>query len=517
MHYSALPAVAAVVLAAMPGAHAGLYTKSSPVIQIDSKNYDSLIAKSNYTSVVEFYAPWCGHCQNLKPAYEKAAKNLDGLAKVAAVNCDEDENKPLCGQFGVQGFPTLKIVRPGAKKGKPAVEDYQGPRTAKAIVDAVVDNINNHVKRVNDKDINDFLSKNNESAKALLFTEKGTTSALLKSLAIDFLGSITVGQVRNTQQKVVDLFGIEDFPKLVLLPGGDKDGIVYDGDLKKEAMVKFLSQAASPNPDPAPKKGKSQTSGKKSDATAGSTEPTGEAEEKVTESVNDANIQKPVYFEGPLPIPIINEADKLAKNCLAAKANTCVLAFVPKESRDSTADKALGALAELSHKHAQGKRKLFPMYEVHIEDEHSVNLLKALDLAQDKTHVIAINARRAWWRLYEGDDFGREALESWIDQIRMSEGVKRKLPKAVIVAEVKAESIPEATPEASSEPTPEATDSDATKTSEIPDAEVTPDAESISDSTTTEPATPQSGADPTVQIETEAEKPTEEPHAKDEL
>lgn len=468
--------------------------------------------------IVEFYAPWCGHCQNLKPAYEKAAKNLDGLAKVAAINCDEDENKPLCGQFGVQGFPTLKIVRPGAKKGKPAVEDYQGPRTAKAIVDAVVDNINNHVKRVSDKDVDEFLSKNNESAKALLFTEKGTTSALLKSLAIDFLGSITVGQVRNTQKKAVELFGIEKYPTLVLLPGGDKDGIVYDGDLKKEAMVKFLSQAASPNPDPAPRKGKSQTSSsKKSDASTGPSEPSGEAKDKVTEPVDDANIQKPVVFEGPLPIPIINEADKLAKSCLAPKSTTCVLAFVPKENRDSAADKALNALAELSHKHAQGKRKLFPMFEVHIEDEHSANLLKALGLAQDKTHVIAIHARRAWWRLYEGEDFGREGLEGWIDQIRMSDGVKRKLPDGIVVEEVKPESVPEAAPEASSEPTPEATENDPAKSSAVPDAEVTPDAESISDSTTTEQATPQSGADPTVQVETEAEKPTDEAHTKDEL
>jgi len=39
---------------------AGLYTKSSPVLQIDANNYDRLIARSNYTSILEFYAPWCG-------------------------------------------------------------------------------------------------------------------------------------------------------------------------------------------------------------------------------------------------------------------------------------------------------------------------------------------------------------------------------------------------------------------------------------------------------------------------
>lgn len=466
--------------------------------------------------IVEFYAPWCGHCQNLKPAYEKAAKNLEGLAKVAAINCDEDSNKPLCGQFGVQGFPTLKIVRPGSKKGKPVVEDYQGERKAKPIVEAVVDKINNHVKRVNDKELTPFLATNNDTAKALLFTEKGTTSALLKSIAIDFLGVVTVAQVRNNQAQAVELFGIEKFPTLVLLPGGDKDGLVYDGDLKKDAMVEFLSQAGSPNPDPAPKKGaapkKEKT--KSSSTKKAASEPSGEAEEKITEPVEeDPNIQKPVIFEGPLPIPIINEADKLAKKCLNEKAHTCVLAFVPKDNRDSAAEKALSALAELSHKHTQSKRKLFPMYEVHIEDDHSAGLLKALDLSRDKTHVVAINARRGWWRVYEGEDYGHEGIESWIDQIRMSEGVKRKLPDGVVVVAATEETVSsaasDATPEASSEPTPEATKSEATDSSATP--AVTPDAESISDSATEEP-TSWKGADPTVQEETAAEKPTENAH-----
>lgn len=557
---STLTTAAGALLAVVPlVSGAGLYPKSSQVLQIDGKNYDNLIAKSNYTSVslaqsppthshqdtglhwstallaphytpidfvcrqiVEFYAPWCGHCQNLKPAYEKAAKNLEGLAQVAAVNCDDDDNKAFCGKFGVQGFPTLKIVRPGSKKGKPVVEDYQGERSAKGIVNAVVDKINNHVKRVSDKEIDDFLSKNNDSAKALLFTEKGTTSALLKSIAIDFLDVITVGQVRNTQTKAVELFGIKSFPTLVLLPGGDKDGIAYDGDLKKLAMVEFLSQVAPPNPISASPKPRTKSSKPKKAGTTyteASSEPTTEAEEKVTEPVDDANIQKPVVFEGPLPIPIINEKEKLISNCLNQKAHTCVLAFVPKEDQSETAKKALAGLAELSHKHAQSKRHLFPMYEVHFEDGHSVEALKALELSPSEVHVVAINARRGWWKLLEGGDYGHESIENWIDQIRMSEGVKRKLPEGFVVEVVDEKvSATEAAPEASSEPTPEPTDdaaADATTTT----PKVTPDAEAVSDTTVSdEEPTAWSGADPTVQEDTAAaEKPTEKAHTKDEL
>ncbi|KAL1864574.1 hypothetical protein Daus18300_007589 [Diaporthe australafricana] len=513
MHHPSLSTAAVALLAALPAANAGLYPKSSAVLSIDAKNYESLIAKSNHTSIVEFYAPWCGHCKNLQPAYEKAAKNLAGLAKVAAVDCDDDANKPFCGTMGVQGFPTLKIVRPGAKKGRPVVEDYQGPRSAKGIVDAVVEKINNHVQRVSDKEIDSFLSTKNESAKAILFTEKGTTSALLKSLAIDFLDVITVGQVRNSQKKAVELFGIEKYPTLVLLPGGDKDSIVYDGELKKEPMVKFLSQAASPNPDPAPKKSKTKFSTPKKPATTAETEtePSAEADEEITEPLGDENIQKPVVFEGPLPIPIINEPEKLVSNCLSAKSHTCVLAFVPKETRSEPADKALAALAQLAHKHAQSKRHLFPMYEVHTDDAHSKDLFKALELSGD-VQVLAVNARRGWWRLYEGQDFTHESIESWVDQIRMSEGVKRKLPEGIVAAAAEeTESSSEATPEPTPEATPEATDSETAESSVTPEPEVTPEAEKISDSNTEE-ETSWKGADPTIQEETAEEKPTESAH-----
>ena len=202
--------------------------------------------------IVEFYAPWCGHCKNLQPAYEKAAKTLEGLAKVAAVDCDDDSNKPFCGQFGVQGFPTLKIIKPGKKPGKPVVEDYNGQRTAKDIVDAVIDKIPNHVRRVEDKTLETFLAESKDSAKAILFTDKGKTSALMRAVAIDFKDSLTVAQIRDKEKASVELFGITKFPTLLVLPGGkEAEGIIYEGELKKAPIVDFLSKSTNiaPNPD----------------------------------------------------------------------------------------------------------------------------------------------------------------------------------------------------------------------------------------------------------------------------
>ena len=68
MHSLPSLAVAAAFVLAATSSAAGMYSKTSPVLQVDEKSFDKLIKNSDKSSIVEFYAPWCGHCQNLKPA-----------------------------------------------------------------------------------------------------------------------------------------------------------------------------------------------------------------------------------------------------------------------------------------------------------------------------------------------------------------------------------------------------------------------------------------------------------------
>ncbi|TVY14868.1 putative protein disulfide-isomerase [Lachnellula arida] len=475
VHTTAISLAAVALLAALP-VNAGLYTKNSPVVQIDGKNYDRLIAQSNYTSIVEFYAPWCGHCKNLQPAYEKAAKSLAGLAKVAAVDCDEESNKPFCGGFGVQGFPTLKIVKPGSKPGKPIVEDYQGPRTAKGIVDAVIDKIPNNVKKVDDKGLEAWLDGAKETPKAILFTDKGKTSALMKAVAIEFKGSVSVAQIRDKEKASVELFGITKFPTLILLPGGKEaaEGIVYDGELKKEDIVKFLSQAATPNPDPAPAKvklPKSKSSKKASkeeafksasssqaskEGTAAAASATEEVlEEEPTESPDPkVDAQKPIVIQDPAPpISLLITEEELRNECLGSRTGTCILALL-SDTPDELASSAVGALSELAHKYKQHKRNVFPFYVVAPTNSGYGAIKEYLNLKAD-TELVAVNGRRGWWKqlpkaedIPSEKDVTEEALENWIDAIRLGEGTKQKLPDGLIPEEVEeVEPTPEETPE----------------------------------------------------------------------
>jgi len=83
--------------------------------------------------LLNFFAPWCGHCKNLAPAYEQVGDAFAKFPEVVIAKVDADAHKDLGGRFGVRGFPTLKFF----PKGKTEPEDYSGGRDANDIIEFV--------------------------------------------------------------------------------------------------------------------------------------------------------------------------------------------------------------------------------------------------------------------------------------------------------------------------------------------------------------------------------------------
>jgi protein disulfide-isomerase A1 len=102
----------------------------SDVVDLTSSNFNSLVTPEKLI-LVEFFAPWCGHCKSLAPHYEEAATALkEKNLKLAKVNCVDESD--LCQIHGVQGYPTLKIFR----DGEPT--DYTGPRKTDGIISYMI-------------------------------------------------------------------------------------------------------------------------------------------------------------------------------------------------------------------------------------------------------------------------------------------------------------------------------------------------------------------------------------------
>lgn len=330
--------------------------------------------------------------------------------------------------MGIQGFPTLKIVRPSKKPGgKPVVEDYQGARSASAIVQAVVDKMNNHVTRIADKDLDTFLQK--DGPKAILFTNKGTTSALLKSLAIDFLGVVSVGQIRDKEKSAVERFKVERFPTFVLIPGPDEDPVVYSGDLDKKDMVKFLQQVGEPNPDAALANSNEKSKDNKKKPSSSKTKSSqSESKAKPEEAPEASTTQAAPGSTAPAIIPIVtvDSNEMLARECLVPQGHGCILALVPSQPSDKSKEVVM-SLSKLSSKYIHGKRHFLPFFSVP-NGIMGQNMLRQVLGLTDDVEVIAISLRRNWWVRYTAADFDAERIEAWVDGIRMGEAKKSKLP-----------------------------------------------------------------------------------------
>lgn len=108
----------------------------SAVIDLIPSNFDDVVLKSGKPTLVEFFAPWCGHCKTLAPVWEELAQTFEfAKDKIQIAKVDADAERDLGKRFGVQGFPTLKFF--DGKSDKPT--EYKSGRDIASLTDFIID------------------------------------------------------------------------------------------------------------------------------------------------------------------------------------------------------------------------------------------------------------------------------------------------------------------------------------------------------------------------------------------
>ncbi|MGP1257130.1 thioredoxin TrxA [Algihabitans albus] len=78
---------------------------------VSDASFDSDVIKADLPVVVDFWAEWCGPCKMIAPALEEIAQDLNGKARIAKLNIDDNPSTPA--RYGVRGIPTLMIFKDG--------------------------------------------------------------------------------------------------------------------------------------------------------------------------------------------------------------------------------------------------------------------------------------------------------------------------------------------------------------------------------------------------------------------
>ena len=111
--------------------------EGSAVTVVVASQWDQLVTDHNV--LLEFYAPWCGHCRSLAPTYEKVAQHFEDDDTVTIGKMDATANDVLHKDVKVEGFPTIVMFTNDGRAPTP----FNGPRTKDGIVAFVYSQMGN--------------------------------------------------------------------------------------------------------------------------------------------------------------------------------------------------------------------------------------------------------------------------------------------------------------------------------------------------------------------------------------
>lgn len=251
---------------------------ASSVLDLIPENFDKVVLNSGKPALVEFFAPWCGHCKKLAPIWEELAETFASTGdKVSIAKVDADEHKELGRRFGVQGFPTLKWF--DGKSDTPT--DYSGGRDLESLSSFIIEKTGikakakkiapSAVSMLTDTTFKKEIGGDKDVLVAFTAPWCGRTIALgcilesvtstdraadcktlaptWESLATDFSTepSVLIAKVdaeAENSKSTAESHGVKSYPTLKYFPKGSTTAVPYEGGRSEEDLVTFMNEKA---------------------------------------------------------------------------------------------------------------------------------------------------------------------------------------------------------------------------------------------------------------------------------
>jgi len=352
---------------------------------VHPKDFDAEIVKSRVPSIVEFFAPWCGHCKQIAPQFARAADAIKGMINFVGIDCTVEE--AVCQQHQIKGYPTLKIFNNGE------VSDYQSGRKAihlKKQALALLDTVD--VPEYDASSIDDF--KAASGVKVLFFTNKKKIPAMVSALVAKY-SAATIGVVFSEDSDVCEEYGISSFPTVLEVGETNK---VYDGKKTFPALREWLEGLGANN----------------ADAGAGAAGGKGGKGGNIVEITSAGQWKTDVRKKVGMTILALLDDENLAEARSGESEVLDVLSSIAADNPET------------------------PFKFAYLGKTGQTQMMETFDLEDDiEVDLVIVNPKRKRFAVFEGD-FTKADVEQWVKNVK-SGGVKtskaKKFPKFMETAQ----------------------------------------------------------------------------------
>ncbi|KAL7266996.1 hypothetical protein RUND412_010432 [Rhizina undulata] len=181
--------------------------------QLDADTFQSLVTATGHGWFIKFYAPWCGHCQAMAPAWQELGKEMRGSLNIGEVNCEE--SRRLCKDVKVRGYPTIIYFQAGERI------EYEGLRGLGDLVSYAKKAAKSGVKEIDLAGFEELESKGDDEVVFLYFYDDATTSedfAALERLTLSLIGHAPL--FKTNSDLLARRFRVTTWPRFIVVRDG---------------------------------------------------------------------------------------------------------------------------------------------------------------------------------------------------------------------------------------------------------------------------------------------------------